>query len=475
MDNKRNNRVKELRMVLLAVLILLVGLIPVNFAYYQEQDGLALSFKEEVNSVLGVLDSFPSITGFAVEDIYEFVVPESEPLVPIPPGENETLFGIPDLNETKDIEIPITEPLLQLPVIDGNESRELASNISSERYSDMVFASNGLPDGNFTIVGKNFIYNDNGTRVSLNLSAVVAGSEYQIYPQRALFDLTQGNNWKFGGNFTIPAGPVGTFIVNNLEEINFKILGENATLEQFGLGFRYIRNCISDTFSTTCSYVEFDFSDIKELFSLNNITLPINVEKNSDTSFNISMDFTSITLTPGQVLSLDPSVTIVDVSVTNAVKTNITAENNFTHLSIGNESIDFINDNNLVLYMPFDVNNTTPGNRTYDYSKNNNDGTIIGDAIFNNSGVIGGAFVFDGIGTDRIQISSLNHPDTNLTTISVWIKPGTAGNAAGGRIIDISGAGLVFYFNSNDGDLRFARDFNTSDGVWRSGFAVNFS
>src|SRR3989344_90534 len=74
---------------------------------------------------------------------------------------------------------------------------------------------------------------------------------------------------------------------------------------------------------------------------------------------------------------LAATTTITDVSSATSTLSNVTAENNFTHLTIGDNSIGFINSTNLLLYMPFDTNNNSAG-KTYDYSANGNDDTISG-------------------------------------------------------------------------------------------------
>jgi len=73
----------------------------------------------------------------------------------------------------------------------------------------------------------------------------------------------------------------------------------------------------------------------------------------------------------------------------------------------------------LELYMPFDDNVSTT--TTYDYTDNNNDGTLVNDVIYNSSGKYGGAMSFDGDG-DGVYL-----PDYYLSnesySINVWVNP----------------------------------------------------
>jgi len=73
----------------------------------------------------------------------------------------------------------------------------------------------------------------------------------------------------------------------------------------------------------------------------------------------------------------------------------------------------------LELYLPFDDNVSTT--TTYDYTDNNNDGTLVNDVIYNSSGKYGGAMSFDGDG-DGVYL-----PDYYLSnesySINVWVNP----------------------------------------------------
>ncbi|MFW6172533.1 MAG: LamG domain-containing protein [Elusimicrobiota bacterium] len=117
---------------------------------------------------------------------------------------------------------------------------------------------------------------------------------------------------------------------------------------------------------------------------------------------------------------IDPSYYIDEFTTTESYNINTTQENNFTHLDISGETPY----NSLVLYVPFDDNQSTTS--SYDYTGSNNDGTAVGNAEYNSSGYIGGGWYFDGNG-DYIDFG--DPADLELTdqtdefTISVWVKP----------------------------------------------------
>ncbi len=81
----------------------------------------------------------------------------------------------------------------------------------------------------------------------------------------------------------------------------------------------------------------------------------------------------------------------------------------------------WIDDSSLILYMPFDYNQTA-NNITYDYALSN-DGTIYGDKTWNSTGKVGGAYEFDGSG-DYIEVtpSASLTTDLDYITISAWVN-----------------------------------------------------
>jgi len=136
---------------------------------------------------------------------------------------------------------------------------------------------------------------------------------------------------------------------------------------------------------------------------------------------------------------------------------NLVCEGNFTHLKIS--------DPNLVLYMPFDVQEDSD-NITYDYSSNDNDGTIEGAMYWNRSlGYYGSAYEFDGV-DDYIEIANSNslNPSTELT-ISFWANPGTS-DELNDRFLSkyYPSAGYDFSLNGV-GDLRLTINANWTDAL----------
>jgi len=123
---------------------------------------------------------------------------------------------------------------------------------------------------------------------------------------------------------------------------------------------------------------------------------------------------------------LDPTVLITSASFTISTKTNVTEENNFTHLTIGNVSTGLINYTNLIFYMTFDSNTTA--STTYDYSNNSQDASYQGNAYTNTSnGWLGGGLQLDGTG-DYAQINDNDaidfNPKNNFTWMA-WVYPKT--------------------------------------------------
>lgn len=164
------------------------------------------------------------------------------------------------------------------------------------------------------------------------------------------------------------------------------------------------------------------------------------------------------------------TITIIDVSVpANSTLANTTLENNFTHLRIGNITTGFINETNLILYMPFDTNTTS--NTVYDYSNLNNDGNISGAKLMS-GGYFGTAFNFSGA-SQKINISddeAFNMTTANNLTLAAWIKP--ENNASGAKVLfdhtldyrlQLStklAAGMILFFTTNTAGI--ANDCNTT-------------
>jgi len=151
----------------------------------------------------------------------------------------------------------------------------------------------------------------------------------------------------------------------------------------------------------------------------------------------------------GEFYDFDPSISIINVTLRNTLTQQIQAEAEFSHIQI--------NDSSLVVYYPFDVNSR-------DYSNNNKDGTLNGNAFVNtSSGVYGGALQLDGTG------DYITEGDTNLTymTASYWIKFNEAVSnelIAGQRDGTTTIKWQVFRVQT-DNDIRFRVDTSASDNM----------
>jgi hypothetical protein len=176
----------------------------------------------------------------------------------------------------------------------------------------------------------------------------------------------------------------------------------------------------------------FDFTDICTRNFTDNSTSDCEfsydkVVASNESYYDAEMDETNYVVTYTYLLNvtfnsdwfIDPTISINEFSVSESLDTNVTQENNFTHLTIS----DVAPYDSLVLYMPFDVENKSDG-IMYDWSKEGNDGTINGDALFNASGLYGGVMDFDGSG-DYVDVTTVldsMRPLNANKSMSIWVK-----------------------------------------------------
>ncbi len=125
------------------------------------------------------------------------------------------------------------------------------------------------------------------------------------------------------------------------------------------------------------------------------------------------------TLNKTQFLSYkfgESSIILVGETSFNSLDTNVTQETGFAHLNIStNAPYD-----SLVLYIPFDTN--TSSTTVFDYTNNDNDGTINNEASFNSSGKYGGSFDFDGV-DDYIRVpDDPSISGLRAITFGAWFK-----------------------------------------------------
>jgi len=166
----------------------------------------------------------------------------------------------------------------------------------------------------------------------------------------------------------------------------------------------------------------------------------------------------------------EDSIEIVQVEITdaNTININVTTETNFSHLSISNEDPY----DNLVLYYPFDSNisQTT----VYDYSGNNIDGELQNGVTYNESGLYGGAMVFNKTVQQRIYVPfSQDINITNNLTVSMWFKENEL----------LSGYSRLFFrynsyfdLNTYDGKIKYYFNNASSDAFgWTTATGSDFT
>ncbi|MEK6860963.1 MAG: DUF4215 domain-containing protein, partial [Nanoarchaeota archaeon] len=160
------------------------------------------------------------------------------------------------------------------------------------------------------------------------------------------------------------------------------------------------------------------------------------LEYSNTVSVYVEKDFSGTEYKVGDIVYLDPTlrtINITDVSLDTQL-INITAENNFTHLSISTIYPYTANQFGLTLYLPFDVSHTilTSINTTFDYTKWQNNGSVFlnGSGKWNaTGGIFGGGYEFDG---DGDYVNMTNSDSLNLSkylnyTVTIWLKPNTNG------------------------------------------------
>ena len=178
-------------------------------------------------------------------------------------------------------------------------------------------------------------------------------------------------------------------------------------------------------------YTQVVGTQIQEDIEGNNITI------------NIFHYFLNVTFFSDQFI--DPTITISEFVTSESIDTNITQENNFSHLTIDTDQAPY---NNLVLYYSFDVNHSTKANITYDYSKEGNDGTVF-NATFNTTCLYGNCLSFDGV-NDSVDTNNINFNNGSEYSISAWILYDTTSDTNEDTIT--SNFDLVGTFSSTNSD-----------------------
>ncbi len=113
---------------------------------------------------------------------------------------------------------------------------------------------------------------------------------------------------------------------------------------------------------------------------------------------------------------------------------------------------------NLVLYMPSDVNDTE-SNITYDFSKEDNDGTVTGNPVWSSgAGVFGGAYEFDGDG-DYVDCGTSLQMNTSDYTLGAWIKTNSTSVM---NIVGWHDSYPITYISLANGDLSSRIGYNST-------------
>ncbi len=177
----------------------------------------------------------------------------------------------------------------------------------------------------------------------------------------------------------------------------------------------------------------------------------------TNTTIVFKNNFLYDNLTNSYSIVFDPTITLIGDTSYASIDTNVTQESGFAHLNISTTAPY----DSLVLYMPFDSN--VSSTTTYDYSKYNNDGTVNGNAFFNSSGFIGGAYEFDGTG-DYIDLGDPNEFDALRYTFMFWIKGYSAPSTSVGVVFDSSKRQISFAWGHTSASFRQACSHRDSNG-----------
>ncbi len=294
----------------------------------------------------------------------------------------------------------------------------------------------------------NFTYSNQESLIGV--SSIVSGSKYNVESLLSWENSLVRNGHKWGVNISIPTGLAGSLFAANLEEIIFNVTVPDKELDfnRIQHGFSYIESCETTPLRETCQHVDFDFRDIRDFLSnLSETNIGSTIERDGNNvlvKFNLSI----FTFLPGETIFLDPQITINNVSSYASDTTNVTTEPSpLAHITV--------NDTELILYMPFDLNRSS-GETTHDYSTHNNDGSLGGDSVINDSGFIGGGFNPARTSNSFITLpSTLAGGDGATLSATAWVYP-AAGLTSGQRhtIFHTSHTG------SSSEVLRFQIDHN---------------
>lgn len=325
------------------------------------------------------------------------------------------------------------------------------SNNQVIRYTSSDIALEPKYSMSMVTRGSLLINTINNKNTSISLYAIIDNETIQIDGYTKPFmKKIKNEDYKWGFNISVPAGAAGNNFVNKVQYVIINISSTHE-LEQYGNGFKYYVNSTVSGLYETKKYVVYNFDDLSLYFNLSVIYGKYNVM--------ILLDPQSLSLAAGKTIVLDPTITLTDVTAYGGDKVNITCESHpYCHSSI--------NDASMMLYLPFDTINTSSG-ITYDYTSNNNDGTIF-KASYNESGIHNGSYEFNGL-TSGIHFLDSSTLEPNNISISLWIKPyswtGSSSPILSKRSATTTGY-YLFYYNLNS---ALALDWGGSTKRWITG------
>jgi len=250
------------------------------------------------------------------------------------------------------------------------------------------------------------------------------GEEFIIAPDDVWISQIE-NNFKFGANDTIATEDT----LYQYEWISNKPISYSPEgyyfFEEYWTG--------SSLFVDSYSRRKLDVSDICSLW--NGTGEPNCTFILKDNNTRLLLNFTGFYNETFGGIFIDPSYTYSNFSSESTLNFNTRGEEKLSHLEL--------NDDDIIAYLPFDANNSNNG--VYDYSNQDNDGTVINSTYTKTNCKIGGCFSFDGIDdTIDIPTSPFSSVSANEITISAWVYAGPNNNDGVVDIIADSASGNPF-------------------------------
>jgi len=311
-----------------------------------------------------------------------------------------------------------------LILIVGFISTKFSESEIQSVYSDGIISQSlDLTSGDDILTNK-----INDKEINITIYSVVASEKINTNDFSSGYLKEIDNGYKFGFNITVPEDSLSlTPFSSNLQEVVFNITSEYP-IEEFGGWFRFYLGERNYDNINIRDYAVYNFNDILDKYQIQKHNQEVFDKKIYDEYYNVSIpysieiiennvlvkfNFSGFSFSEGEIIELDPTVTLAgDVSYASTDQ-NVTQEPSFAHLETS-PALPF----DLIMYMPFDINKNS--STTYDYTKNNNDGTLVANTAYSSTGYIGGSYEFDGTG-DYIQTTASIKNSKNFTW-SVWIE-----------------------------------------------------